>query len=187
MNKRDGINEILLSLNELPLDVSDAIADIEIATIVDKELDIAKRKILAEGWFFNSFPRDLYPNAQKYIVIPQTFLSVDGGPSEPNILVRDWKLFDKSEMSFLFDDYKTCDVVEDIVFDDIPFHAANYIVQVASLQAYINVIGNSEDIRLRMDNVRMARIEALRDDARNRDGNILDSDFVTGMLDRTGL
>lgn len=184
MNKRDAINEILLSLNELPLDVTDLVEDIGIAVIVDKELDIAKKKVLSEGWYFNVLNRELVPDPQGYIVIPKTFLSVDGAD---NIRVRDWKLFDVNEMSYKFTESVEATVTEDILFDDVPFHIANYIVQVASLQAYINVIGNSDDISLRNNAVNMARIEAIRDDAKKRDGNLLSNQQATGLLDRTGL
>lgn len=184
MNKRDAINEILLSLNELPLDVTDLVEDIGIAVIVDKELDIAKKKVLSEGWYFNVLNRELVPDPQGYIVIPKTFLSVDGAD---NIRVRDWKLFDVDEMSYKFTESVEATVTEDILFDDVPFHIANYIVQVASLQAYINVIGNSDDISLRNNAVNTARIEAIRDDAKKRDGNLLSNQQATGLLDRTGL
>ena len=184
MNKRDAINEILLSLNELPLDVTDLVEDIGIAVIVDKELDIAKRKVLSQGWYFNTTDKSLVPDIQGYIVIPKTFLSVDGASS---YIVRDWKLFDKIEKTFKFDEAVTTEVIEDIIFDDVPFHIANYIVQFASLQAYINIIGNSEDISLRANVLNTARIEAIRDDANKMDGNLLESTYVTGLLDRTAL
>jgi len=184
MNKRDAINEILLSLNELPLDITDLVEDIAIAVIVDKELDIAKRKVLSQGWYFNVLSHSLVPDIQGYIVIPKTFLSVDGAS---NIAVRDWKLFDTAAKTFKFDDVVIADVTEDILFDDVPFHIANYIVQFASLQAYINIIGNSEDISLRARVVNDARVEAIRDDAGKIDGNLLTNEYATGLLDKTSI
>lgn len=184
MNKRDAINEILLSLNELPLDITDLVEDIGIAVIVDKELEIAKKKVLSEGWHFNKLSRELVPDPQGYIVIPNTFLSVDGDSS---YAVRDWKLYDIANKTFKFDQPVEVIVVDEIVFDDIPFHVANYIVQIASLQAYINIIGNSDDISLRNNAVQAARIEALRDNARKRNGNLLEGQRATSLLDRTGL
>lgn len=187
MNKRDAINEILLSLNELPLDIDDLVEDVKTAVIVDKELDIARKKILAKGWYFNTTTRNLVPDTNQKIVIPDTFLSVNGGTDNPNITVRDWKLFDKEEMSFVFDSSVSVDVIEDIVFDDIPFSVADYIVQMASLRAYINIIGNSEDVNVRREEINSARLLALREDANNRNGNVLDSTFVTTMLDKESL
>lgn len=184
MNKRDAINEILLSLNELPLDVTDLVEDIGIAVIVDKELEIARKKVLSEGWYFNVLNRTLVPDTQGYIVIPQTFLSVDGAS---NIVVRDWKLYDSVEKTFKFTGTIDAEVTEDVVFDDIPFHPANYIVQMASLQAYINVIGNSDDIAIRRNALQAARMEAIRDAANKIDGNLLSNQYATDLLDRTGI
>lgn len=184
MNKRDAINEILLSLNELPLDITDLVEDIGIAVIVDKELDIAKRKVLSTGWYFNTLVRTLVPDPQGYIVIPNTFLSVD---SDGVYSVRDWKLFDIANKTYKFTESVDVTVVDEPIFDDIPFHIANFIVQTASLQAYINIIGNSDDIAIRRESVQLARIEAIRDDAGKIDGNLLTSTRATGLLDRTGL
>ena len=187
MNLRDAVNGILLGLNELPLDTGDAIEDVPIAVVVDKELEIAKKKILAQGWYFNTIEMQLVPNTDGYIPIPLSFLSVDGGDAEPNLTVRDWKLFDKSLLTFKFEDNKDVEVIEDIPFDDIPFNIANYTVATASLQAYINIIGNSEDISIRREALMVARIEAVREEANNYDGSLLEDSHSTGVLDRTSV
>lgn len=184
MNKRDAINEILLSLNELPLDITDLVEDIGIAIIVDKELDIAKRKVLSNGWHFNTLVHTLVPDPQGYIVIPNTFLSVD---NDGVYAIRDWKLFDIANKTYKFTESVDATVIDDPIFDDVPFHIANYIVQVASLQAYINIVGNSDDISLRARGVNDARIEALRDNANKIGGNVLDGLHATTLLDKTGL
>lgn len=184
MTEREAVNEILLSLNELPLTDSDVIDDIQTAIICQAELRLARKKILVQGWFFNTLDIDLYPNTEGYIPIPNTFLSVDGGATETELVVRDWKLFDKANLTYIFDEAKNCIVIEDISFDDIPFTIADYIVQSAALQAYIKVIGSSDDVRIRQEALILSRIEALREDARNIDGNLLDSDHVTGLVTR---
>lgn len=184
MNKRDAINEILLSLNELPLDVDDLIQDLPIAVIVDSSLDIAKRKILSHGWSFNTINYSLVPDANGYINVSSDWLSVDG-LTDNNLIVRDYKLFDKENMTYIFTGTQEVEVIEDIVFDDIPFHVANYIVQVASLQSYVNIIGNTDDINIRKLAVDESRLEAIRDDANKIDGNLLDSDFYNTLIDRT--
>lgn len=184
MNLRDAINEVLSNLNELPLDVGDLIKDVPTAIIVNSQLEIARRKVLSYGWNFNSLTYTLTPNNEGYIVIPSTWLSVDGY-DDNDLIVRDYKLFDKAKMSYTFSGSVKLDVIEDSLFDDIPFHIANYIIQVASLQSYINIIGNTDDISLRKLSVDNARLEAIRDDANKIDGNLLDSTFATTLLDRT--
>lgn len=187
MNLRDAINEILLSLNELPLDVTDAIEDVPIAVVANQTLEIAKKRILANGWYFNTITLELKPNIDGYIPIPLSFLSVDGGDAEPNLTVRDWKLFDKAELTFKFDTNKECEVIEDIPFDDIPYNTASYIVAVASLQAYVDIIGDGEGITTRRGIVQETRIEALRSDANDLDGNLLEDDHSRTVLDRTSV
>jgi len=187
MIKRDAINEILLSLNELPLEPSDAIEDIPTAIIVDKELEIARKKILGYGWIFNTINYELFPNTEGYIVVPNSYLSIDGGTDNPAIIVRDWKLYDREAKSFRFTGSVNVEVIEDIVFDDIPFHTASYIVSVASLQSYINIIGNTEDVKLRYQAVVDSKTEALRADANKQNANMLGSDYAIGLLNKAGL
>lgn len=187
MNKRSAINEILLSLNEMPLDIEDSVDDIQTAKIVDTQLDIVKRNILSQGWFFNKITRSLSPDLSGYIAIPSTFLSIDGGDDYADVTVRDQKLFDKSELTFKFDEPIECKIVEDMDFDDIPFVIADYIVKSATVHSYINIIGNTDDISLRTQLMQAARLEALRENARNTDGNVLDGTFVTTLLDRDSL
>lgn len=184
MNRRDAINEILLSLNELPLDVDDLIEDLPTAVIVDRELTIARKKVLSYGWSFNSLTITLVPDNEGYIRLSDQFLSVDGF-DDNDIIVRDWKLFNKSTMSYKFSGGVEVDIIEDSAFDDIPFSVANLIVQTASLQAYINIVGNADDIALRKNALDLARIEAIRDDANKLDGNLLTSEFATTMLARS--
>ena len=187
MNKRDAINEILLSLNEMPLDVEDSVEDIQTAKIVDSQLEITKRNILSQGWFFNTTTRELRPDVNGYIPLPSKFLSIDGGDNYGDIVSRDQKLFDKSNLTYKFDESVECVIIEDIYFDDIPFVVADYIVKSASLNAYINIIGNTDDVAIRSQLVQLSKLEALRENARNYDGNILDSSFVTTLLDRESL
>lgn len=184
MNKRDAINEILLSLNELPLDTEDAIEDIQLAVIIDKQLEITKKQVLSKGWYFNTITMSLYPNSDKKIIIPDTFLSVDDSGNNNEIVVRDWKLFDKDNLTFNFDNPIECIVVQDIEFDDIPHVFADHIVQVASLKAYINIIGNTEDVQVRREEIELSRLRVVRENARNIDGNILTNTFATSLMDR---
>ena len=110
---------------------------------------------------------------------------MDGGDAEPNLTVRDWKLFDKAELTYKFEDNKQVEVIEDMPFDDIPYNTASYVVAIASLEAYIDIIGDESGIAIRRERVRDAKIEALREDANKQDGNLLQDTHATTVLDRT--
>lgn len=184
MNIKDAVNEVLLSLNELPLDDTDNISDIGIAVTANEHIEIARKRILSKGWYFNTITTDLVPDVDGYIIIPNSYLSVDSVANN-NIIVRDAKLFDKDEFTFIFDEAEECTIVEDVVLDDLPFTITDYIVQLASLNAYISIIGNSDDVAIRRENVNLARIEAMKDNARIKDGNIFDHTDTSTLLDRT--
>lgn len=186
MTTFDAINEVLLSLNELPLEVTDNPEDIPTGLVASTHLNIARKKILSSGWYFNTTNIELVPDNDGYIAVPASYLTADH-TTDNNIIIRDHKLFDKSDLTFVFDEEQEMTVIEDISFDDIPFHVADYIVQTACLQAYVNVVGNGDDVATRKEAVRLARMEALRDDANKRDGNILEHTFVTTLLDRENL
>lgn len=187
MNYRDAVNEVLLALNELPLDPEDNLEDIPTALLVGKELDIATKKILSEGWEFNTLTMSFYPNEEGNIVVPSTYLQADGTEDNPEIIIRDWKCFNKETNSFKFESPIPLKVVDDVVFDDIPFPVANYIVQKASLKAYIDIIGNTEDVNIRRVELQEARVEALRYDARTSDTNILSKQYATDLLNMGSL
>lgn len=187
MQEREAINEILLNINELPLDSSDIVEDINIAIVAKNWLDIARKQVLSRGWEFNSTTMSLSPNTDGYIIIPTDFLYVDGTSDTDTYVVRDWKLFDKTLLSYRFTDAVECDIIEDIAFDDIPHTLANYVVKTASLMAYSNIIGDTNGMSSRAAMLREVKVDALADDANKIDGNLLSSTFVTTALDRASI
>lgn len=187
MNYRDAVNEVLLALNELPLDPSDNLEDIPTALLVGRELDIARKKVLSYGWEFNTLKISFYPNEENNIVVPSTYLSADGTEDNPEVIIRDWKCFNKETNTFKFESPVILNVIDDVVFDDIPFPIANYIVQMASLKAYIDIIGNTQDVNIRRRELEEAKIEALRYDTRISDTNVLDSRYATDLLNMGSL
>ena len=187
MNRRDAINEILLSLNELPLDVEDSIEQLPTALLVDKELTIATRKVLSYGWKFNELTISFYPNEEGNIVVPDTFLTATGTEDNPEVVIRDWKVYDKENNTFKFKSPITLNVIDDVNFDDIPFVIANYIVQVASYKAYIDIIGNTDDVRIRREELQMSKIEAMRYDTQISETNILLERYASDLQNMKSL
>lgn len=186
MTRLDAVSEILLSINELPIDIDDDIQNVHIASIVNKHLNIAKRKILKKGWYFNEYSVELSPDINGHISVSENYLSVDGGTDYPNVIMRDWKLFDKDTFSYVFDGSLTIDVIENMDFEDIPSESlASYIVATALMSAYTAIIGYTNEIKLHAENLVNAKIDALRDDANNTDGNVLLGTFTSILSTRS--
>jgi hypothetical protein len=187
MQEREAINEILVNINELPLDDDDIIEDVQIAVVAKTFLDISRRKILSHGWYANTINVTIMPNTGGYCVVPNNFLFVDGSSTSDTIVVRDYKLFDTSTNSFIFESGVECTVFEDMFFDDIPHTLANYIVKEASLATYSNAIGDVSGINIRSTFVKEARAMCVREDADMIDGNVLESTYATTLIDRTSI
>jgi len=187
MNKRDAINEILLALNELPLDSSDVIDDLPTAILISKEIDIAKKKVLNYGWKFNELTISFAPNNENNIVIPDTFLTATGTADNPEVIIRDWKAYNKETNSFIFTSSITLEVIDDVAFDDLPFAIANLVVQTASLKSYIDIVGNTEDVAIRRTELKEAKIDAIRYDTRISNTNTLEGEYESNLLNMSSL
>lgn len=186
MDTRTAINELLQNINEMPLTAEDSIEDIQVAILANNELNTSIREILSNGYNFNKLIVNLQPNSNGYINIPESYLSVDP-TDDTDYVVKDHKLFNKKDLTFIFDSAVECEVIENIPFDDIPFSISNYIVKLAGLRLYTNVIGDSSGINSRKELLDKARLEAIRYHARIKDANVLSNTFSTTLLDRTGL
>ena len=184
MEKRDAINEVLISVNEMPLGDTDSVEDIQVAETIDKIIDIAKKKVLSYGWNFNTLTLNLPPDNSGYIIIPSTFLKVDPIDTSYDYVVRDHKLYDKENISFIFESIVECEVIDNIEFDDIPFVVADYITKTASVMAYASIIGSSQELNTLRTNMLDSRVEALRYEANSIDGNLLGSDYATDLITR---
>ena len=126
-----SINVMLQMINELP--VSD---DVELAEILEAQLASSvlietKKEVLAEGWDINSdkaysFPQD----SDGYIPIPANVLDISS--SDANVIMRNWRLYNKSEQTSLFDEPQSMDVIWDLDFNSLTQPIRNYITIRAS-------------------------------------------------------
>jgi len=182
MDLRTAINEVLLSINELPLTENDNIDDIQSAIIVNKELNIAKRTVLSNGWKFNTINISLQPNSNGYILVPNTVLALF--PLNNTLIVRDWKLYNTIDSSFIFTEPQIVKMYQDVSFDDLPFHIVNLIIKKASLSSYIHIVGSGDDLSQKRIDIQEANIIAVKTEARARNGNVLDDSYVTNLMSK---
>jgi len=183
MDLRTAINEVLISINELPLDETDNIEDVNSAILIKEELLRAKREVLLEGWNFNTLLLNLSPNSNGYIILPESFLFVYSKKNK-NITMRDWKLFDKAKQSFIFDKPEECVIIQDVSFDDIPYPVMNYIIKKAILKSYITIIGSSDELKYKYADIKNAKKEAMKYEARTIRGNLYEDEYIVSLSSR---
>jgi hypothetical protein len=186
MSERDAINQILLGLNEVPLDSEDLVSDIAIAEKIQLRLLSTKKRILKQGWSFNEIERTLSPQESGFIPIPTSYLVLT--PEDNTLTIRDWKMYDKDEQTYFFTEDVNVTAIEDVDFADLPYYMADYIVAETELKSYIDIVGSDSDIREKKEAVIIARADAIRIDNENVDNNLFTAnDENSQLLDRGSL
>lgn len=183
MNEFDALNEVLMSINEMPIDDINDIDGYPLAQLCKRSLNTLRKECLSTGWNFNTLDLTFSPNPNGMIVIPNHYLAVISD-NDTDIVVRDWKLFRKSTQSFIFTESVTLNVVDDLSFNDLPFTCANYIVKLASLQMFSEIVADVNGISIRDRAVRKAELEMKRFNRKLSPKALTTGTFYTNLLDR---
>lgn len=137
-----SINILLQTINELPIENTDDLANSTPAQLAEMTINEIKKEVLSDGWHFNTdknypFP----PDTTGTIVIPYNVLDIVGSGGK-NYIMRDWKLYDKDNFSFIFDEAVECDVVWDMDFNSLTHPIRRYITIKASRVFQARTIGD---------------------------------------------
>lgn len=137
-----SINILLQTINELPIENTDDLANSTTAQLAEMTINEIKKEVLSEGWHFNTdknypFP----PDTSGTITIPYNVLDIVASGGK-NYIMRDWKLYDKDTFSFIFDEAVECDVVWDMDFNSLTHPIRRYITIKASRVFQARTIGD---------------------------------------------
>ena len=151
---------MLQMIGELPITDDVDLSNIIEAQVAQQVLIETKRDVLSNGWDFNmdigySFPQD----STGYISVPANILDISD--SNGDIILRDWKLYSKSNQSALFDEPQSMDVIWDLDFNSLSHPFRNYItiraarifamrtVQDSTIASYTQADEDKAEINLR--------------------------------------
>lgn len=131
MTELEAVNEMLATLGEAPVDdLESGLYEAELARV---KLRQVAREVQTSGWTFNSdYNYPLAPNAQGFIEIPATAISVDTSKSGMDVTQRGGMLYDRKTRSHVFTQTLECGVIWNLTFDDLPAPAQHYICIKAS-------------------------------------------------------
>ena len=171
-----AVNVLLQVINEPPLENeedTDNVLEAQIAFDVIKE---TKEEILGENWHFN---RDadyvLSPDTEGIISIPFNILDLSSADSD--LIVRNWKLYSKSEQSFIFDESQTVEIIWNIPFNDLTHPLRHYITVSAARRFQARQVGDTDSYAFTKEDETKARIIALKSNDRAKKNNIYDSGY----------
>jgi hypothetical protein len=170
----EAVNSMLSTINEQPLEDDVDIDNSLEATIAVDMLNKVKREILSEGWDANTDESwEFSPDSEGIIGIPENVLeitSLDG-----KSIMRDWRLYNKRDKTFIYDSPVLCNVKWDLDFEDLTYSLAYYITMVASRQFQMELIGDTTVDRSLERKEATARINAVGNNDFTEQSNMLDT------------
>ncbi len=171
-----AVNILLECINEIPIEVEEDYDNIIEARQARDKIIEAKRMILAEGWDFNSDKNWTFAvGVGGMIPVPSNVLDLTA--SRHDVIVRNWKLYSKSDQSHIFTEPQDCDVVWDMDFNSISHPLRHYITLVAANLFIQRVTGNKEAVAYNTKDVQNAFTSARRSEGRTGGYNILSSSY----------
>jgi len=181
LSKLRAVNIALENIGESPVNtLVGATGDAFVSTAISI-LDEITRDVCAEVWNFNK-DEDyaLVPDGSGYITIADNMITVDGTYPTDNYAVRQGKLYDMTDQTFVFDDTVRVNVVWEFDYDDTPNHVRKYIAILAARTFARRILGDTTGEQLTQQDEMRARASAKRHDAKNRDRTIF-QDYGSGL------
>ena len=170
--KLDAVNIILSNIGQAPVvNLESGNPMVEMAELV---LDEISRTVQGEGWVFNTeYSYPFTPNPDNEIELPENVLSFDlPVGADKFVQVRQGKLYDRTNHTYLFTDPVELDVTWLFDYEDLPEAFKNYVnVRAANVYAGRSV-GSAEAVRFGQQEEIMARSGAIEYDTQQGDYNI---------------
>lgn len=188
MTELEGVNIALQTIGEMTLTTATNIADVYEAKTALEILTETRRSVLTEGLNCNTDKEwTMTADSTGYVAVPSNMLRLESSDSSKNYIMKDNKLYDKDDHTFLFDPLSThiVDAVWDLDFDDIPHTIAYYIAIKAARITYQRLIGSTDIIRVLMDDEAKAREKMIEHDVDTRNYNIFDSTANSRVITRS--
>lgn len=183
-----AVNILLKTINEEPIDSEEDFDAIKEAQNAADTLEEVKKAVLSEEWDVcydegYTFPVD----SEGYIPVPANVLDIyqDGG----NVIMRDWRLYDKTAQSAKFEEAQSMNVVWNLDFNSLP-HPLRYYITVRAARIFQDrEVTDGTMHTFTEEDERKALTAARRSEARSTSANMLDTfDYPASAYDeRRGL
>jgi hypothetical protein len=181
LSKLRAVNMALENISESPVNtLVGATGDAYVSTAKSIVEEIA-RVVCGEIWNFN-MDKDysITPDINGNVIITDNMISVDGTYTTDDYAVRQGKLYNKEDQTFVFTDTVHVDIVWEFEFEDIPQHVRDYLALKAARTFARRMLGDANNDNLTAEDESRARAIAKRHDARNRDRTIF-QDATSGL------
>ena len=176
-----AVNVLLQVIGERPIADDVELAEIEEAQQASSVLIEVKKEVLSEGWDFNTdegytFPTDL----AGYISVPSTVLDI--ASADGDVVVRDWRLYSKSNQSAIFTEPQDMNVIWDMDFNTLTHPIRNFIMIRAARKFQARQIGGGDAYTFTSQEEEEAYLIARRSEGFTGQYNILTSEYGSSNI-----
>ena len=172
----DGVNILLESINELPITREEDYNNILEAQMARQKIVEVTRAVLSEGWDFNTDENWKFPlDPSGMIPVPTNVLDITS--TREGIIMRNWRLYDKTGQTHIFDEEVACKVIWDMDFNSLSHPLRHYITIRAARVFMARTIGDEKAIKYNEVDEEDARLSARRSETRTGQYNMLTSGY----------
>ncbi len=172
MTEIDAINRMLRYIGELPIP-----SGVTIDSLPEGHEAIQARTILSETlreeqeskWWFNTFKISFVPDTDGYITMPPNVIAFEN----TDYFMEGGNLYNREEMTGIFEDAVELPVRLEITFDNIPDIFRTFVVLTASKHLHVYLNGDETTQRELESKINLQRIKVEREHLKQSKFNLV--------------
>lgn len=169
-----AINTLLQLINEPPIETEEDVTELVEAQIASDVILEVKTEVLSEGWDFNTDNDYLFPvNIEGIIPVGANVLDISS--RDGDIIMRDWRLYSKSNQSAIFEESQAMNVIWNMDFNSITHPIRNYITLMAAVKFQARQVMDKDLYQYTKEDVEKAFLIARRSEGKTAKYNMLTS------------
>lgn len=177
-----AINVLLQTVNELPIESDTDLLNSTTGQLAETTINEVKKVVLSEGWDINTdygFP--MPPDVGGIIAVPANVLDIIVSNGN-DIIMRDWKLYDRKNFTFIFSEPVNCDIVWNMDFNSLTHPIRHYITIRSALVFQSRLIGDQASFTYTSKDMEDAYNNAKYSDGRTGKYNMLTSVYGSSNM-----
>jgi hypothetical protein len=174
MTELEAINDMLSLISESPvasLDEANEVADAQIAMQI---LARESRTTQAKGWDWNTDENfRISPTLSGEIILPTNVVRCDPTDSSIDYVMRQGKLYDRANKTFVIGQAVVVDMVSILPFEDLPEPARRFISMAAGRKFENRINGADQLHQINENDVMLAWSDLVNDECESADYNVI--------------
>jgi hypothetical protein len=185
LSELQAVNLMLSNIGELPVPTLVGGSGDAYVSTCQAILGETTRSILGRGWDFNTDTNyEMSPDVNSQVLIADNIINVDTCAGGLNVAVRQGKLYNKFDHTFLFTEPLFTDVIWEFTFEETPQYIRQYIAIAAARVFSGRMQGDIANEQLTIDDEDMAKANAKQADNRNTDSSMLQAPSLARLSRR---